>query len=205
MGEYGTVRGTGERVKLGTCEDFYYLRWNQRDRITDYSFDQETLNVSRFRFPFPDEDGIGPGAFDDHDRGLRLWGFTQPTEVEHGSTQFVASYPKNGYVVSLPCPEGPDADPRVHRNGYGGPASLVQQGWRDGRLVGIARCNGCGARYRLEDGHEQAVAVCIRSQADEQIRTAEERGTEGNRDIGLRLHEVADRLLAGYAEGKVQR
>jgi hypothetical protein len=107
----------------------------------------------------------------------------------------------NGYLVSLPCPEGPSAsvlDPFViHRNGYGGPAALVQQAWRGGRLVGIARCNGCHARYRLDDGYEQAAVVSIRAQADTQAGT-----NDAANGGSARLHEIADRLLAGYeAEG----
>lgn len=191
MGEYAEYRG--QRVKIGTCEDLYYLRWDQHAAITGYPFDAETLAAFRFRFPFPDEDGTEPGAFEDFDRGVRLWGFEQPAEVDHGSTQFTATYPRNGYVASLPCPEGPDAPEGIHRNGYGGPAALVQQAWRGGRLVGIARCNGCGARYRLDDGWQDAAAVAIRSQADAQARTND----AANGGAGT-LHEVADRLLAGY-------
>lgn len=197
MGEYATCGG--RRIKIGTCEDMLYLRWDQHRAITasDVDFnDPAVLEVVRFRFPWPDEDGNTPGAFEDPFRGMPLWGAEVPAEVEHGLVQFKAS---NGYLVSLPCPEGPEPVPyTVHRNGYGGACSLVAQAWRAGRLVGIARCNGCEHAYRLEDGHEQAAAVAIRSQADEQIRTAEKNGTEGNRVIGERFHVVADRLLAGY-------
>jgi hypothetical protein len=120
--------------------------------------------------------------------------------------QFTAS---NGYLVSLPCPEsqaivtmGSNHMPAtIHRNGYGGPASLVGQAWRNGRLVGIARCNGCHHMYRLEEGFEEAAAVSIRAAADREIRTADCCATEGNRMIGMQLHETADRLLAGYAVG----
>lgn len=197
MGEYASVGG--QRVKIGTCEDLYYLRADQVRKVansdTDLS-DPETLSVVRFRFPWPDEDATPPGAFEDYDRGLRLWGVPVPEGVQHGSVQFQA---RNGYLLSLPCPEGPDAPEGVARNGYGGACSLVQQGWRGGRLVGIARCNGCGARYRLEDGNEEAAAVAIRAEADRQYRTADEHGTEGNRDIGDRLNTIATRLLNGYA------
>lgn len=197
MGEYATLDGSA--VKIGTCEDMYYLRWDQRDRITGYDFD----GTERFRFPFPWEDGIEPGSFVDAFESFKLDGFEPPTEVEHGTVQFTAP---NGYLVSLPCPEGSETaytlgacEPgannglhkvTVHRNGYGGPASLIQQAWRGGRLVGIAKCNGCGAIYRLEDGYEQAAAASIRSAAD----AATARGNAN----GPRLHEMADRLLAGY-------
>ncbi len=198
MGEYANVTGTGERVKIGTCEDLYGLRFDQRDRVYDYEpWTPELLAVVRFRFPWPDEDGAGPGMTEAWDRRLKLWGFSQPADLEHGLVQWSAC---NGYLMSLPCPEGSADQPAfVHRNGYGGPASLVGQAVRGGRLVGIARCNGCGVRYRLEDGHEQAMAVCIRAQVDEQLEIADRNGTTGNREIGERLHLVADRLLAGYS------
>lgn len=196
MGEYATCGG--QRVKIGTCEDMYYLRAEQTRAIGEYEFGPEVLAAVRFRFPWPDEDGTPPGGFDDPFRGLKLWGFELP-EIEHGLVQFSA---QNGYLVSLPCPEGPTTDQpyTVGRNGYGGPASLTQQAWRGGRLVGIAQCNGCGHAFRLEDGAEDLAAVCIRSQADDQIRTADQNGTDGNREIGGRFHLIADRLLAGYAE-----
>lgn len=204
MGEYASYRG--ERVKIGTCEDMLYLRWDQRGLVTESEtplFDERTLSVIRFRFPWPDEDRTEPGAFEDPFRGLTLWGFEQPTEFEHSTVQFSA---RNGYLVSLPCPEsecpvtiGSDHKPaHIHKNGYGGPASLIGQAWRGGRLVGIARCNGCQSAYRLESGYEEAAAVAIRSQADREMRAADLNGTEGNRAIGSRLHSIADRLLAGY-------
>jgi hypothetical protein len=159
---------------------------------------------------WPAEDNIAPGQFEDPFHGHRLWGFEQPAQLEHGLVQFTAA---NGYLVSLPCPEGGQLHAHgrilsngviVALNGYGGSASLVAQAWRDGRLVGIARCNGCRHAYRLEDGFEQAAAVAIRAQADREYRTAEEHGTEGNRDIGDQMHQIADRLLAGYALRELQ-
>jgi hypothetical protein len=198
MGEYGSVGG--HQVKLGTCEDFYYLRADQVGAVADYPElrDPDVLAVIRFRFPWPDEDSTPAGGFGDPFRGLALWGVPVPDGVDHGTVQYSAS---NGYLVNLPCPEGPEVQPaHVHRNGYGGACSLIQQAWRGGRLVGIARCNGCERAYRLEDGNEEAAAVAIRAQGDDQIRTADDRRTEGNRAIGVRFHLIADRLLAGYRE-----
>jgi hypothetical protein len=211
MGEYATYHG--QRIKIGTCEDMLYLRWDQRALVRDSEtplFDPQVLAQIRFRFPWPAEDNVAPGQFEDPFYGHRLWGFEQPAQLEHGLVQFTAA---NGYLVSLPCPESGQLHARgrilpngviVALNGYGGSASLIAQAWRDGRLMGIARCNGCRHAYRLENGFEEAAAVAIRSEADREYRTADEalaRGqeSEGNRDIGDQLHQIAARLLAGYA------
>jgi len=188
MGEYADYKG--QSIKVGTCEDMLYLRADQVGEVsnsqTDFT-DREILEGIRFRFPFPDEDGTEPGGFDDPFRGFPLFGFEQPADVEHGSAQFASTYRK-GYLISLPCPEGPDAPEGIARNGYPGPCSLIQQAWRGGRLVGIVRCNGCGAVYRLEDGYEEAAVVALRSQGDRDPSDARS------------FHVIADRLLAGYSQ-----
>lgn len=205
MGEYANY--AGHRIKVGTCEDMYYLRADQVRKITESESDfndPEVLAVVRFRFPWPDEDANAPGDFEDAFRSLTLWDFEQPADLEHGLVQFSAS---NGYLVSLPCPEGSvavDHPYHVGRNGYGGPASLMQQAWRGGRLVGIARCNGCEAVYRLEDGTELAAAASIRSAGDKQISRAIETKIRTADERGDRLHLIADRLLAGYELKMVQ-
>ncbi|HXK37027.1 MAG TPA: hypothetical protein VJ553_05605, partial [Candidatus Paceibacterota bacterium] len=64
MGEYAMF---GEReIKIGTCEDMYYLRADQVQSVrktraghTNVS-DPDVLKVVRFRFPWPDEDGKEP-------------------------------------------------------------------------------------------------------------------------------------------------
>jgi hypothetical protein len=191
MGEYAYYKG--DRVKIGTCEDMLYLRWDQRQLVTNSEtplHDAEVLKAVRFRFPWPDEDQVEPGGFEAPFRGHALYGFEQPKGIDHGSVQFHAD---NGYQVSLPCPEGTISMPyTVHRNGYGGPAALIQQAWRGGRLVSVARCNGCHTAYRLEDGYEEAAAVAIRSEADGKYGQGRGEGAGGW------LHQVADRLMAGY-------
>lgn len=207
MGEYAYYGN--QRIKIGTCENMLYLRWDHVVRIlqSDVDFTKPaTLAAVRFRFPWPDEDDMPPGDYEDPFRGFRLDGFEQPPGLEHGTVQFTAS---NGYLLSLPCPEAGDrgivrvGDAEtpyvIHKNGYGGPARLIQQAWRGRRLVSIVECGGCKAPYRLEDGYEEAAAVAIRSKADQEIAVADRNGTEGNRDIGERIHTIADRLLAGYA------
>ncbi len=210
MGEYANY--LGESVKIGTCENMYYLRADQAHSVTaqhgnvDPVADRADL---RFRFPFPDEDGIAPGAFADHARGVRVQGWVWPADWEGHSTIQLKS--DVGYLMSIPCPESGatihKADGSVlavHRNGFQGACKLVQQRyWRD-LLVGVIEC-ACGAKFRLEtiDLAEQ-VAVALRSEADrQQLETtrAINRGDcpEGTPSTdALYLHAVADRLLAGY-------
>src|SRR5258705_56795 len=123
MGEYAQYRG--EEIKIGTCEDLFYLRADQRHLITGYDFDAGF----RYRFPWPDEDGKAPGSFDPYDRTCSLYGLTAPGELagKHYSVQFVASA---GYLASLPCPESAGGEGgigpvkvgglNVHRNGFKG-------------------------------------------------------------------------------------
>jgi hypothetical protein len=195
MGEYAKLMGTGEEVKIGTCENMYYLRFDQRHQVWPIPNslnpgDAETMKSIRFRFPWPDEDNNGPGDFNDPFRKLALQ-VPSPPEVEHGIVQFVAS--SEGYNVCLPCPEGPDADHglKVHRNGFAGPTFLVQQAVRNGRLVAIMECV-CGRRYNLptiEDA-EPFIAHLL-DQAERYTRSDDNSRAQF-------LIEVAKRLREGY-------
>jgi hypothetical protein len=210
VGEYAEYQG--ERIKIGTCEDMYYLRADQAHLVralpgnVDPVRDRDGI---RFRFPFPDEDGIAPGEFEQYERGVTLWRVKPPEGVEHYSVQFKAS---NGYLISLPCPEmgseglvsltadGSDHPYRVARNGYGGATELVQQRYWKGLLVAVCHCMGCGAAYRLptiEDA--QPVIDELHAMASRETMTAERNGTPGNELIAVRLRTIADRVLAGYA------
>jgi hypothetical protein len=213
MGEYAIYKG--QQIKIGTCEDMYYLRADQAHLVTPMHGSVHPIKDAgeiRFRFPFPDEDHIEPGHFDDHSRSRRIPGLKPPKEdISHGMVQFVAR--PEGYLVSLPCPEGPEAidddgmgvklknGVRIGRNGFRGAVHLVQQRLWEGKLVGICECGGCGRKYRLETLEmAEEVAVALRSEADEQNRVAERNGTPGNAEVARRIHEIADRLLAGYIQ-----
>jgi len=215
MGEYARVKGSGAEIKIGTCEQMYYLRadqigavWAQPGNVDP---DRDRFDGIRFRFPFPDEDATAPGDFAEHDRAFRVEGVAQPAGVEHYSVQFSA---RNGYLVSLPCPESladfklADGTP-VHRNGYGGSWGIHSQRFlredADGpeRLVTVARCLGCGALWRLHTWADaQPVVVALRAQADEyERREAAELPAYGA--TPRTLHAIAERIAAGYgiAEG----
>lgn len=221
MGEYATYRG--ESIKIGTCENMYYLRADQRHLISGYRFE---LDVERFRFPFPDEDHIEPGgAFEDHSRGVRVPGYSLPAELsgdEHGSVQFTSSA---GYVLSIPCPEQygqpglrvdlgllvppggcegvETAELHVGRNGFRGHPVVRQQAFRGGHLVTLLSCNACGALHRLDTLEDAAPVIqAFRAEAERQ---------EYRRDLAVaayansdreraNLNAIADRIEAGYLQ-----
>lgn len=79
MGEY--VKLAGESVKIGTCEDLYYCTIPQFKRRLpnmkkeDGSAEPKeylTDGVSRFRFPFPDEDKVAIGNHENFERGWHV-------------------------------------------------------------------------------------------------------------------------------------
>jgi hypothetical protein len=211
MGEYATRKSDSENVKIGTCEDMYYLRFDQRWQVLAEPGNVDPVNDAealRFRFPWPDEDLIRPGDFEDYNKGVRIDGLPASADVEHYSVQFSAP---NGYLVSLPCPESAEYVPaphgslsligvnrteaiRVHKNGYGGACKLVAQKFRPGiGLVPIMKCNACGAMWRIEDREGiNCLVGALRAMA-----------AEAERRLGgaaKYYQTIADRVLAGIAE-----
>lgn len=202
MGEYARRLSDGEEIKIGTCEDMYYLRADQRRLVAaiPHSLNPNTQAVGlRFRFPWPDEDRILPGGGEFHDNGYRraiTVDGVDAGDVEHHNVQFTAP----GYVTSLPCPEGPAATHglNVHRNGFAGAVQLVAQKLLDdGRLVPVMRCGGCGSMWRIEEPAEiEALAVAFRVMGDKRKNNAEVIAT--GEKVGDRFwHAIADRILAG--------
>lgn len=60
MGEYANRKKDGKRIKIGTCESLYYLRYDQRNEVA-YDFGEyEYL----WRIPTPTEDSILAGEFE---------------------------------------------------------------------------------------------------------------------------------------------
>lgn len=205
MGEYAKLKSTGERVKIGTCENMYYLR---ADQIGDVVAVGDSVDPAgeyqgelRFRFPWPDEDGVAPGAFEDPFRARAVHGVDLP-DIEHGIVQFVA---QAGYNVCLPCPEGPSSHGlNVHRNGFKGAVKIVQQRYWQGQLVTVCECGGCGHKYRLETwAMAEPVVVALRSEADRKQAEfdlhAQRQGIASLPCHDARmLHTIADRITAGY-------
>ncbi len=190
MGEFATY--AGRRVKIGTCDNMYYLRADQAGRVqalpgnVDPVSDQEFI---RFRFPWPSEDNVPPGGFEDHAKSLGTR-CAVPDGVRHYSVQFKAP---GGYLVSMECPEsgqGAERDDglRIGRNGYPGATKIVQQAHRNGHLCLIAECNGCGAKFNLPTLElAQPFIDDVRSRAE---------------SLGELGERIAERIAAGYAGGE---
>ncbi len=208
MGEYALHNGI--EVKIGTCEDMLYLRADQAAQVTAresrHTDVMRYADAVRFRFPFPDEDGMAPGSFEDGDRSLALYGVEPPAVIDHGSIQFTSNYPSKGLLVSLPCPESEKGKAsaeaggyKVHRNGYAGPVKIVQQRKLGDLLVLVAECGSCGAKYRLPTfADAEPYVVALRSYADRAYRDDDRTRTEF-------YSAVAERITDGYLAGAWER
>lgn len=200
MGEYADYGG--ESIKIGTCEDMYYLRFDQRHQVAAQSgsvdpYGKERFEL-RFRFPWPEEDKIEPGGFENYCKSLAVpMGSDLPVpEFEHYSVQFKATA---GYLISLPCPESlPDLEfhgVKIGRNGFRGKVLICQQKpLKTGGLALICECGGCGSKYRLEEWSDaEPIVVALRSYADRC-------GLPGREDASRAeyYHAIADRITAGY-------
>lgn len=169
MGEYATT-ASGETVKIGTCENLYYLRWDQHQQVIPEAgqWSEDLYRAYRFRFPFPDEDRIPV------DRMQEIEDFDR--------------------MVGVPFYR-PDHRRESYSRGECGAQFLVQQRWIEGgRLVPVLECE-CGGRYRLEEWSEvTAVVDALLAAADEVPSAREGRflGEVANRVIeGYNLPDVA--------------
>ena len=210
MGEYATFKG--EQVKIGTCESMYYLRADQTHEVQALSGNVDPVRDRaeiRFRFPFPDEDAIVPGAFEDYDRGVRIPGGWQlPAENEgHYSVQFVARPP--GYVLSIPCPEQfgqpglaveMPGSLRVGRNGWSGDPVVRAQRYVDGCYWTGVACGACGAMWRLTPEQGAGVADAFIAEAERQEYRRDLDAWGPARDNPSFYLKMAERILAGYRQ-----
>lgn len=78
MGEYARRKSDGVEIKIGTCETMYYIRFEDRDKVTAVPNSIDLSNPAhvdglRFRLPFPDEDNVPIGQYEPFERGLRLY------------------------------------------------------------------------------------------------------------------------------------
>ena len=209
MGEYAKLRG--QVLKLGTCEDLYYVRFDdllnairagQAEKEPNSAEPAEYLGGAfRFRFPFPNEDDqappeLGAGNFE---RGLMVpWPGGVVDDAEHERVT-VGLHPKGEEFAyrrwaGLPCPQDPKAPADLWRGGESGRRlQLCQQRPIEGALWAVVRCPWCGNAWRLPPAEGEILASAI--EAENQPR-AQDLAGEGARRY---MREVAERIRAGYA------
>lgn len=201
MGEY--AKYSGEEIKIGTCENMYYLRADQAHRVQALPGNVDPVRDAgeiRFRFPWPDEDVQAPGSFERCERSVAIHGVPLPEDFDHSTVQFTSG---NGFLLSLPCPlskagqeAAEKAGIKIHKNGYAGDFQITQQRFFEGNLVLIGQCGGCGAKFRLPTMAEAApvVEACL-AEADKRIN-----GVESQKDPSTARWwmTIAARILDGY-------
>lgn len=190
MGEYGTYKGN--EIKIGTCEDMLYLRPDQIGLVRSEAL--RDITELRFRFPFPDEDGVEPGQFDNPDRKFPVWGIEPPaSEMKHYPVQFKDTG-NAGVLVMLPCSystEGKGGELKYMYNGFRGPAHVVQQRAWAGVWVTVMKCGVCDALWRLPELAD-ALPVC------EALILEGDRNEFRNKGGGKGWYEMAKRIRRGY-------
>jgi hypothetical protein len=160
MGEYVTFKG--QRVKVGTCENYSDMRFSDLNRVTGIDA-SDTVGL-RFRLPWPDEDGTNPGEYGEF-RGLRLY---KPTltgyvvdynpewldEADAGHIQF--RHENSGLQLSVPCHHGnrlPDLGDKARAgwNGKGHSMELIAvKVMEAGEIAPIVWCRHCEKMWRVD-------------------------------------------------------
>lgn len=106
MGEYALYLGK-EKVKIGTCEDMYYLRHDHINKVVAISgnIDPHKTVGLRFRLPFSDEDYIEPvGNYKVFNRMEPLGGF--PADDLTDNPGIIQFHHESGLLINVPCYHG---------------------------------------------------------------------------------------------------
>ncbi|MFH1739627.1 MAG: hypothetical protein ABIH23_11515 [bacterium] len=153
MGEYAHRNRDGASIKIGTCEDMYYLRLEDREAVTP---DKGSSFGLRWRLPFPDEDNILPGEYDDYNRGESM-GHYQPQgellECAISEPGIVQAKTPHGLLVNIKCYHGlklpaNSDDATFFWNGKGNFPELASIREDKGEYWPVVRCAECGHQWR---------------------------------------------------------
>ncbi len=165
MGEYAIRKSDGAEIKIGTCESMYYLRYEDKDKVKKipHSLDANTEKNLFWRLPFPDEDNILPGQYDNHNRGERLYkdretesqcckDFSCPETID--SPGIIQLTHPSGLLVNMPCyhgeklPEGL-GDLKTFWNGRSWFYELSSVKNTEEGILPIVHCRFCNHAWRL--------------------------------------------------------
>jgi hypothetical protein len=154
MGEYATRFSDNQEVKIGTRENMYYLRFEDKHKV---SYDCFSPGL-RYRIPLPAEDGELPGGYFDfsYEPSCPLLGMTAPEDAEAGTVQLRHDC---GLLANVKCHHGAklptnnkDEDIQFFWNGkttaFCHLAFIKHQD--DGLLWPVIRCSACRNMWRAE-------------------------------------------------------
>lgn len=169
VGEYIRVRG--QSVKLGTCEDLFYVRYLTLRGLVESGLAEEDAPANlppheyldpaggwRYRFPHPSEDGHTWHHDDGYDYGYDV--LAPPAVVRlfdhhHAHATIQAKGKERAWQrigITVPCPQAELTD-----SAYG-ELQIMAQKQVEGRLWVIVRCPYCNAMARLPRDEAQALA-----------------------------------------------
>ena len=105
MGEYAIIIETDQEVKIGVCNEMYYLRFDDIEKVK-YN---DTWRGQRFRLPYPNEDATDIGEYEPYDRYELLNAGYKPTKKmisKKDGAGKIGFRHANGYHFSLTCYHG---------------------------------------------------------------------------------------------------
>ena len=203
MGEY--LNG----IKLGTCEDLYYVRLTDLQRMKGAGDYLTPANGYRYRFPFPEEDTMQAGNYDPYNKGYpvslsqtaspKLYALMTSADYKHMTVCHSASYHGTHNVnMIMPCPLSKEfSNTKEIRLSAGGASIAVvieQLKWVDGEIWTVISCPYCEAKIRLDKEHAEDLCntltlVTTRFDHDQQ------KVIDYQDPYKL---EIAKRIMAGY-------
>lgn len=113
MGEIALLNG--ERIKIGTCESMYYIRFEDRLKVEKVSGSIDPSNEIGlyWRLPFEDEDSVAIGSYEIYNRGYRLYQMDEHGYARDFIDEVMADHPgiiqlrhDSGLLLNVPCYHG---------------------------------------------------------------------------------------------------
>ena len=158
MGEYAIRKSDNQEVKIGTCQSMYYIRYEDRTKVTklDSSLDAATTTDLFWRLPFPDEDNVRIGEYEEFNRGFRLYKSIPNEPCENFTFNEIDETPgiiqlshKCGLLVNVPCFHGaklPNPPPggQIFWNGKSWFLELTSiKNTKEGKIRFVVSCIHC--------------------------------------------------------------
>lgn len=159
MGEYAIRKSDNRRIKIGTCENMYYVRYEDRNKLIpeEESLDCAKTDGLKWRLPFPDEDtskigNYGPMRTLPLSKNFKinadpdLTTGTMRIESELGIRLNITCY----HGLKLPCNTQEvtfSFDHLISREPFFDLCAVKNTG---NRLYPVVRCNGCGEQWQCD-------------------------------------------------------